>query len=802
MRPWYAAIFALAVSGCAFGQSYTSSTVAGTFGVPGYTGDNNLANLAELNYPWSVAVDSAGNLYIADTYNGVIRRVAASTAVITTMVGNGTQGYGGDGAAATGPTCELNNPSGVALDSAGNLYIADYFNFRVRKVSASTGVITTVAGNGVQGYGGDGSAAINAELSGPEAVAVDSAGNLYIADSANYRVRKVSASTGVITTVAGNGTPGFSGDGGAATSAQLRAFYGLALDAAGNLYIADTDNNRIRKVSSGVISTIAGNGASGFAGDNGPATSAEFSYPWSIAVDSAGSLDIADLFNNAIRKITGGIVTTIAGGGGGFGGGGPVNGIQVSTPNGVTVDAHGNVFVADTGNQRILELGPPATIGSAALPAGTVGTAYSQTLSASGGAPPYHNWVLASGALPPGLTLDANAATITGVPTSAAGSPYAFTVMLLDSAGNPSTAGSFSIAINQPAALTIVTPSPLPPGVVSVAYAQQSITAVGGTVPYTGFAVTAGALPPGMSLINMARCFDPVVPGQPLPAGCIAWGNLSGTPTTAGTFTFTVQVTDSANATATKQFTLTVSAAGAVVLNPGGIVNSASYAAGGISPGEVITIFGAGIGPSTGAAMTVNSGSVATTLANTQVLIGGYPSPLIYVQATQASAVVPYEIAGQTSTQVQVSYQGNISGATTLPVVAAAPGIFTLNYSGTGPGTVLNHDGTVNSSNNPAAAGSVIYVYATGEGQTSAAGVDGRLEGITPSKPVQAVTATIGGVAATVQSAGGVTGAVPGIIEVALQVPATVATSASAPLVLAIGGAASQTGVTISVKGP
>jgi uncharacterized protein (TIGR03437 family) len=370
----------------------------------------------------------------------------------------------------------------------------------------------------------------------------------------------------------------------------------------------------------------------------------------------------------------------------------------------------------------------------------------------------------------------------------------------MDSAGNPSTAGSFSIAVNQPAALTIVNASPLPPGVVGVAYAQQSIVGVGGTQPYTGWAVTTGSLPPGMSLMNLGRCTDPIVGGQ-IPSGCVVWGNLSGTPTSAGSFAFTIQATDAAGATASKPFTLTISPAGAVVLNPGGIVNSASYVAGGISPGEVITIFGAGLGPNTGAGMTVNSGSVATTLANTQVLIGGYLSPLIYVQATQASAVVPYEIAGLTSTQVQVSYQGNISGAATVPVVAAEPGIFTLNYSGTGPGTVLNHDGTVNSSYNPAAAGSVVYVYATGEGQTSPAGVDGKLEGLTPSKPVQAVTATIGGVAATVQSASGVTGAVPGIVEVAVQVPATVATSAAAPLVLTIGGAASQTGVTISVKG-
>lgn len=801
MRPLSAVILALALSCCAFGQTYTSVTVAGLFSSPGYSGDNNLASLAQLNYPWAVAVDSTGTLYIADTYNSVIRRVVPSDAVIGTMVGNGTQGFGGDNTASNSPTCELNFPSAVAVDAVGNLYIADYFNYRVRKVAASTGVITTVAGTGVQGYSGDGGPATSAELGGPEGVAVDLNGNLYIADASNYRVRKVSATTGTITTVAGNGTPGFSGDGGAATSAQFRALYGVTVDSKNNLYIADTDNNRVRKVSGGIVTTVAGNGASGYTGDGGLATSAALSFPWSVALDTAGNLYIADLFNNAIRKVTGGVIATIAGGGGGFLAGGPTNGIQLNLPNGLTVDAHGNVFVADTDNQRILELVPPPAITASSPPAGTVGTAYSATLSATGGAAPYSNWVLSSGGLPPGLTLDANAGTISGVPTSSAGSPYAFSVITIDSLGNPSTAGSFSITINQPTALTIVTASTLPPGVVGVPYAQQAIVATSGTPAYSGWAVTAGSLPPGMILLNFGFCSDPVTAAGQCPTGGIVWGNLSGTPTAAGTFTFTVQVTDSANANATRQFTLTTYAAGTVSIDPGGIVNSASYVGGGISPGEVIAIFGAGLGPNTLAGMQVGSGSVTSNLAGAQVLIGGYPAPLIYVQANQAGAVVPYEIAGQTSTQVQVSYEGQISNAVTVPVVLAEPGVFTLNYSGSGPGAILNQDGSLNSSSNPAAVGSLVYLFATGEGQTSPAGIDGKLEGSGTSKPVQTVTATIGGVSATVKSAGGVTGSVPGIIEVALQVPAALASTSAAPVVLNIGGAASQTGVTLAVKG-
>jgi uncharacterized protein (TIGR03437 family) len=751
-------------------------------------------------------------------------------------------------------------------------------------------VITTVAGTGTNGYSGDGGPASSAALGGPAGIALDSAGNLYIADAYNYRVRKVSAN-GVITTVAGNGTAGYSGDNGPATSAQLRSIYGVAVDSAGNLYIADTDNNRIREVSKGTITTLAGTGTVGYSGDNGPATSARFSSPWSVAVDSAGSLYIADLFNNALRKVSGGTITTIAGGGAGFSGGGPVNGVALTAPNGVTVDAAGNLYIADTGHHRILQLIPPApTIGSfstfcvtqcvgtsqptltvggtgflagavvewngaplttvfvsgsqltatvpaslesayglvsltvvnpggavsnaltwsqyppltvtaSSLPAGTVGTAYQQTLSAGGGDPPYNNWVLNSGALPPGLTLDANAGTISGVPTSAAGSPYSFSVIVKDSLLSVSPALNFSISISQPAALAIVTASPLPAGGVGIPYAQQAIVAAGGTAPYTNWAVTAGSLPPGMGLMNVGVCQDPLI-GTQLPNGCIVWGNLSGTPTAAGAFTFTVQTTDAANATATKQFSLTINPAGAISINPGGIVNSASYDGGGVSPGEVVTIFGSGLGPNTLASMQVGAnGKVATTLAGVQILFGGVPAPLIYVQASQASAVVPYEVAGKSSTQVQVAYQGQTSSPVTVPVVLTAPGIFTLNYSGSGAGTVLNQDGTINSPNNPAAAGSLVSIYATGEGPTNPSGGDGQLDGSPAPQPLQLVTATIGGVSALVKSASGVTGAVAGIVEVVLQVPATLASASAAPVALNIGGAASQAGVTLSVKG-
>lgn len=319
------------------------TTVAGN-GAYGYSGDNGLATNAQLFNPRGVIADSAGNLYIADEGNNRIRKVSGG--IITSVAGNGTSGYSGDNGAAT--SAEPYEPFAVAVDSFNNLYISDSGNSVVRKVS--NGVITTVAGGGSIGDGGPPAGAL---LSVPKGVGVDSAGNLYIADQNANRVRKVS--NGVITTVAGSGTPGFAGDNGLAASAELYEPSGVAVDSAGSLYIADFENNRIRKVSNGAIVTIAGNGESGFSGDNGPATSAQLNYPIGVAVDSAGNLYIADTNNNRIRKVSNGGITTVAGNGTpGFNGdNGPATIAELYGPRGVAVDAAGNIYIADTSNQRI-----------------------------------------------------------------------------------------------------------------------------------------------------------------------------------------------------------------------------------------------------------------------------------------------------------------------------------------------------------------------------------------------------------------------------------------------------------------
>ncbi|MBB1287184.1 T9SS type A sorting domain-containing protein [Flavisolibacter sp. BT320] len=335
------------------------STVAGN-GTAGFAGDGGAATTGSLRNPCSVAVDAANNVYVADQNNNRIRKITAADGKISTFAGNGTNTYGGDGGAATAASVRV--PAGVALDASGNLLIADLNNHRIRKVTVATGIITTIAGNGTIRFSGDGGAATRATLASPTDVAVDGNGHLYIADQENGRIRKVNAADGTISTIAGPGVYGITGDGGPATAAYLSSPTGIALDAAGNLYIVEQFNGRIRKVSAadGTITTIAGNGTNTYGGDGGAATSASLYYPMDVAVDASGNLYIADRNNHRIRKVNAmdGKISTIAGTGtaGYSGDDGQATAAAINEPNSISLDASGNLYFADRGNSRIRKI--------------------------------------------------------------------------------------------------------------------------------------------------------------------------------------------------------------------------------------------------------------------------------------------------------------------------------------------------------------------------------------------------------------------------------------------------------------
>ena len=333
-------------------------TFVGT-GLRGYTGDGGPAAKALLSEPFMCAFDAQGNLYVAEAMNHCVRRIDRASGTITTVAGTGGQGYSGDGGPASRAT--MDQPYSLQVDANGDIYIVDRLNAAIRKVAAATGVITTVAGTGEPGYSGDGGPGTQAQLREPNDCFLDGRGGLLIADIQDQRVRRLDLGSGIIATVAGNGEKVRSGDGGPALEASILGARAVCLDRRGNTYICEREGNGVRRVdSNGVMSTFAGTGESGYTGDGGPALTATWGAPKAIRCDDQDNLLVVDTENHAIRRIdaTTGVVTTIAGGRlGGEGDGGQATDAGLDRPHGCEVDGQGNIFIADSNNHRVRVVG-------------------------------------------------------------------------------------------------------------------------------------------------------------------------------------------------------------------------------------------------------------------------------------------------------------------------------------------------------------------------------------------------------------------------------------------------------------
>ena len=872
-------------------QFYNISTIAGNGRLQfGAGGQATSARMVQPNY---VAVDSAGNFYVSDMYFEQVFRVTPA-GVITAYAGNGTQGFSGDGGQAT--AAELFSPAGLAVDSANNLYIADFGNYRIRKV-APDGVISTVA----------------AVATGVEAVAVDASGNLYV--SSGELVVKVNAA-GTVTPFAGNGGSGYSGDNVPAISASLFNPRGLCVDSAGNVYLADTQNNRIRKINTqGIITTVAGDATGGFTGDGVQATSTSLFQPSGVAIDSKGDLFISDGLNARLRMVNpSGIISTVAGGGTSLLDGGalqaslgplgialdangnvlvvepgyrrvrrvvlaqesittvagqlpianagdnvPATSTPLLAPDGVAVDSIGNVYVSDYTDQRIRKISPSGIISTIAGNGIPGYTKSGQASAAEIGNPqdmsfdPLGDLYFIAGVV---QKIDINGAISMVAGAAGAGyggdhGPATAALLLGPTDAVADAAGNIYISDRGNSVIRMVNPA----GIITTFAGTNQLAYGGDGGPATAaqlFAPWQLALDKSGNLyiadwgnsrvrkINSSGIITtvagggagPIGDGGPATAASIG-GNLLGVAVDAagnlyitsdarirkvdattglistiagnGTPGFGGDGALATNAMIHGANSITVDSAGSVYfsdetnlrvrkLTPAQIVaegvgNSATFKAGGISPGEIISIYGGpgvSLGPSTPVGLQLTSaGLVSNQLGGTQVMIGGIAAALTYVSSSQINAVVPYEVAGQTSAQIEVIVQGKPTNSVTVPVVAASPGVF----------VITNPDGTVNSPSNPVASSGYLVLYGTGEGQTTPAGVDGGVNTTVFPKPNLPVTVQIGGQTAPVLYAGAAPDFAAGVLQVNVTIPAGV--TGTVPIQLNVGTASTSLTVTI-----
>ncbi len=738
------------------------STIAGS-GVFGSYGETLPAIQAQFASPWGVAADASGNIYIADTSNSRIRKIATD-GTITTVAGTNESGFSGDGG--PGVFARLDHPTAVAVDSAGNLYIADTMNHRIRKMD-TRGVITTIAGGTASGFSGDNGPATAARLNMPESIAIDNAENLYIADTGNNRIRKISPQ-GIITTVAGSDTAGVTN--GAAINAVLFQPSGLAFDSSGNVYIADTLNHRIRRVSrDGMITTVAGTGSPGYSGNNGFATLAQLNSPDGISFDSAGNLYIADTGNNVIRKVAGGIISTVAGTGvaGNAGDFGPATSATLYNPNGVVPGPNGVLYIADSGNNRIRVVDAAGNINPyAGDPTGLPG--------ATGDGGPAR---LAAFDYPRGLAIDSqNNLYVADYFNNRIRRIAADTQVITTYAGTG--AGSYTGDAGQATQATLHLPAGITFDRDGNLYIADLLNNVIRAVGRNGIIVTiAGTGQPGDEGTNGPA--KAALLNSPRDIAVDAEGN--------------VYFSDQDN----NRVRRLVAESTAIKT----IVNAASLVAGWVAPGEAISIFGTRLGPVNGVAGSPVNGAFDTTVGGTRVLFDGVPAPVLYAGVNQVNAIVPYSVAGKSTVQMQVESEGRQASAFTLAVRSAAPGLFTLSGAGTGQAAAVNQNGTINGPANPIAAGSIISLYATGEGQTNPPGVTGQLVTNLNAlpRPLQDVSVQIQGIPARILYAGSAPFAA-GLMQINIVVPTNVLLGDNVPVELVVGTFAAQPGVRIAVR--